>query len=146
MERSNRLPTIIGISGILTAIIAFFLPFYETVLHNGDRSFPGLLWVEDYAEIEVAVVNGLHSSFAIVHLPLCITLGILLAIRKPNLAVTIVFTSLFGICLFLTYIGCSAGFGSPIPDTMLIGFHLMMSTEIALIAFSFVGISQKKQG
>lgn len=137
MSTVKKIQLIIGIQGILLPVITLFIPFYESALMLDKSSVQGLLYTYEVVEIgDIAAISGWGSLFAWIHVPFCIVLSILLILNKPNLAVSITFAVFFGICTILVYMGCSAGFGKPISDSMLVGFRILTLTEIILIILS----------
>jgi|GEM_PF-4240671 len=137
MSTIRKIQWIIGILGILLPVLTLFIPFYESVLMLDKSSIQGLLYTYEAVEVgDIAVISGLGSLFAWIHVPFCIALSILLILDKPNLAMSIACAVFFGVCTILVYIGCSAGFGKPIGDSMLVGYPILSLTEIVLITFS----------
>ena len=145
MSTVKKIQLIAGILGILLPVTTLFIPFFETVLMIDKSSIQGLLYTYEEVEVgDIAVISGLGSSFAWINVPFCIALSILLLLNKPNLPMSITFAGFFGACTILVSLGCSAGFGKPIGDSMLIGYQILSLTEIVLITFSIYLAAKSK--
>ena len=137
MSSARKIQLVIGTIGIILPLVTLFIPFYETVIMQGNPTkFPGLLYIYDPGEFDIGVISGIRSMYAWVNIPFCLALSILMMLNKPNLALSISLGGLLIPCNFLVFIGCSAGFGKPFGDTMLYGYWILLYTEIILVALS----------
>lgn len=141
----RKIQIIIGVIGILLPVLTLFIPFYESVLMIDKNEIPGLLYTYEEIEVgDIAVISGLGSFYAFVNIPLSIVLSIMLIINQPNLPTVITLASFFALCNLLVFVGCSAGFGKPFGDSMLLGYQTLVLTELVLISFSIYAAIQNK--
>lgn len=147
MPTTRKIQLIIGIIGIILPATTLFIPFYETVLmsHHIQTSLQGILYSYNIGEFNIGVISGTGSFYAFINIPICLVLSLSILINKPNMLAAILLGILFIISSFLVKVGCSAGFGKPFGDTMLIGYRVLWLTEIALLSFSIFYASKNKK-
>lgn len=147
MSITRKIQLVIGITGIILPVTTLFIPFYETVLmsHQTQTSFPGILYSYNTGEFNIAVISGIGSFYAFINIPFCLVLSLLILINKPNTLAAILLGIFFIISSFLVKVGCSAGFGKPFGDTMLIGYRILWLTETVLLGISiFYALKNKR--
>jgi hypothetical protein len=147
MQTTRKIQLIIGIIGIILSVTTLFIPFYETVpmSHQIQTSLPGLLYSYNMGEFNIGVISGAGSFYAFINIPFCLVLSLLILLNKPNTLAAILLGIFFIISSWLVKVGCSAGFGKPFGDTMLIGYRILWLTEIALLGLSIFYASKNKR-
>lgn len=126
----KRFSHIIPVISLIILIISFFLPYYEASRQDYVYNYTV---VRNYEEIDIGIIviyNGFALQFAIFNFCLAIVLVLGFYFFESKLYRPIIVLIFFIIAVLLVNFGCSAGFGRPIGDRMLIGYTL---TEIAMI-------------
>lgn len=122
-------------------VLSLFLPFYEgprPETHFPEDSFVVVKSYE-YPEFhtKMVVFNGWGSVFALVNLLLAVLLLLVHFYFHRSFVAVIFLAVAFVVSLFSLIHATSEGQGSPFPDSMLIGFYLLLVSQVVLIAQAF---------
>jgi hypothetical protein len=138
MKNNTKILTLICFGVI---ILSMFLPFYEGPREKGFISEDSFLIVNIYDSPDFGltfwVFNGFASLFALTNLLLAIVLVLSRFFFPKSLVTAILVTCVFIISLGSLMYGTSDSHGARLPDEMLIGFYLMLISQVILIAQSY---------
>ncbi|AEA45453.1 hypothetical protein [Fluviicola taffensis] len=122
-------------------LISMFLPFYEGFRPQMNFSKDSFFIVEIYQSTEfrarMIVFNGFGSLFALTNLGLAVLLVFARFYFPKSFATAISTAFIFGVSLVALIYGTSEGHGYPLPDSMLLGFYLLLIAQVVLITQSF---------
>lgn len=131
---------------ILITIGSFFLPIYESFYSYYDKqtgNIRGIVEINNYGDVNVAVINGFGSFYAMFAVFLCMLLGVGIFFVSRERAFPIVALSLFVFSLILVWMS-TFNFGGPFGDKMLVGFYLSFIANGILIIISFYKVSHMR--
>lgn len=125
-------------------VLSLFLPFYEGPRQEITFREDSLVVVDIYEypefQTKMVVFNGLGSVFALVNLLLG-SLLLLVHFFFPRSFAGVIFIAVaFAVSLFSLIYATSEGQGTPFPDSMLLGFYLLLVSQVVLIAQAFTRV------
>jgi hypothetical protein len=122
-------------------LISMFLPFFEGPRMKGIIPEDSFVIAEIYDSPEFGlrmwVFNGFGSLFALVNLAVALVLVLSRFFFPKSLPTAIITAIVFAASLFLLMRSNSEEHGVVLTDEMLIGFYLMLISQVILIAQCF---------